>query len=159
MEKLTEIIHASSTNGRWGLIIVGPEGVDLHHPTEGALTALGKRDGKDIFQFTPAPGNGQWFYVGGDVKIIAGAQEVYSASLQSSSSVTVIVGGPFFALTEYGYKGRSARTTCYKNGQRINAPPPVLMAMGVLPCTPEPVKVEIPALDGPLAAALKAAGL
>jgi len=84
---------------------------------------------------------------------------VKKISLQSSGEATIVAGGKFFAVKNYGYKRRSSSVTCYLRGQVIKASAAVLAAMGVIPCTSSEVQVEVPKLEGGLAAALKAAGL
>lgn len=157
--EIGEIAGGTSTNGRWGIKVVGPEGVSLRSPQEGKLSALGTIEGHKTFQFIPEPGCGQWVIVGGELTPLAGCEVVVKEDLQSSTYCTVLVGGEFFAVTSWGYKGRSSTTTCYYRGQEIKAPAAVLAVMGIIPCTQEPVQTLAPALPSPLAAALAAAGL
>ena len=156
---IVELVRASSTNGRWGLVIVGPKGCDLYAPQEGRMEFLGTIEGRETFLFWPEVGSNKWFLVGGDVVPLAGATIVKKISLQSNGEATVILGGSFFAVRSYGYKRRSSNITCYLRGQEIKASAAVLAAMGVIPCTSSEVQAEVPQLEGGLAAALKAAGL
>ena len=156
---IVELVRASSTNGRWGLVVLGPKGCDLYAPQEGRMESLGSIEGRDTFRFWPEVGSGQWFLVGGDLTPLAGATVVKKVSLQSSGEATIVAGGEFFAVKNYGYKRRSSNITCFLRGQVIKASAAVLAAMGVVPCTSSEVQVEVPQLEGGLAAALKAAGL
>jgi putative CRISPR-associated protein (TIGR02620 family) len=158
---VVELVHTSSTNGRWGLVVVGPKGCDIHHPQEGRMESLGKIEGHHTFQFTPEVGSGQWFLVGGDLEPIngAGASVVCKVSLQSSNEATIIVGGEFFAVKSYGYKRRRSEIVCYLKGQKMLVPAAILASMGLIPCTVEAVNETAPKLESGLASALKAAGL
>lgn len=156
---VVELVHASSTNGRWGLIIIGPKGRDIHTPQEGRLESLGALEGRETYRFTPEVGSGQWFMVGGDLEPVAGASVVCNVSLQSSNEATIILGGEFFAVKSYGYKRRSSHLTCYFKGQEIKASAAVLASMGLVPCTVKEVQEAAPKLESALAAALKGAGL
>ena len=156
---VVEIVHMRSTNGRWGLVVLGPKGCNLGTPQEGRLASLGTIEGRDTYRFTPEVGSGQWFLVGGDLVAVAGASVVCNVSLQSSDEATIILGGEFFAVKCYGYKRRSVSLTCYYKGQEIKASAAVLASMGVIPCTVKAVNEAAPKLESGLAAALKAAGL
>jgi len=155
-----EIIRESSTNGRWGLVIVSntKEDLDLHQPTEGRLISLGIEEGRDIFEFVPEK-TGQWIMVGGDLTAVCGCNVFYTRSLQSNRGVSIAVGGDFFAVKSYGYKGRSSGVWAFKKGEVVDLPTPVLMAMGLLPVKKEVIEIEIPPIGGDLKAALEAAGL
>lgn len=156
---IVELVRASSTNGRWGLVVLGPKGCDLYAPQEGRMEFLGTIERRETFLFWPEVGSNKWFLVGGDVVPLAGATIVKKISLQSNEEATVILGGSFFAVRSYGYKRRSQAITCYLKGQEIKASAAVLAAMGVIPCTSSEVQAEVPKLESGLAAALKAAGL
>lgn len=157
--EVAKVAGGTSTNGRWGISVVGPKGLSLRDPQEGRLTSLGTIEGHDTYRFTPVPGCGQWVLVGGDLSPVVGCTVVASRDLQSSATCTIIAGGEFFAVTSYGYKGRSSTTTCYHRGQLLNAPASVLAAMGLIPCTVEEVQAVAPPLPSPLAEALAKAGL
>ena len=156
---VVEIIKETSTNGRWGLVVLGPGGCNLYAPQEGRLESLGTIEGRETYRFTPEVGSGQWFMVGGDLEPVAGASVVCNVSLQSSNEATIILGGEFFAVKSYGYKRRSSTLTCYVKGQEVKASAAVLASMGVIPCTVEAVNEAAPKLESGLATAIKAAGL
>ena len=156
---VVEIIRETSTNGRWGVVILGPKGCKLSTPQEGRMESLGKIEGHETFRFTPEIGSGQWFLYGDDIVPVAGAAVVSSGGLQSSAGWTIVVGGEFFAVRSYGYKRRSETLTCYLRGQEIKASAAVLASMGVIPCKVEAVNEAAPKLESGLALALQRAGL
>ena len=156
MTNIQEVFRAISTNGRWGLAIVAETKVVF--PAKGKLTLLGTFEGVKTFKFT-ADENGQWIYVGGDIVPVAGAVVVESESLQSGNHATIIAGGDFFVIKDYGYMRRRSEILAFKYGERIKLPATVMAAMGLIPSDPKPVEVEIPAIDSPIAEALKRAGI
>jgi hypothetical protein len=156
---VVEIVHDTSTNGRWGVVILGPKGCKIGTPQEGRMDSLGSIEGHATFRFTPETGSGKWFLYGDDIVPVAGAEVVASGDLQSSAGWTIVVGGKFFAVKSYGYKRRSESLTCYLAGQVVKASSAVLASMGVIPCTVEEVNAAAPPLDSPLALALSRAGL
>lgn len=156
---VVEIVHDTSTNGRWGVVILGPAGCKLGTPQEGRMESLGKIEGHATFRFTPEIGSGKWFLYGDDIVPVAGAAIVASGDLQSSNGWTILVGGEFLAVRSYGYKRRSETLTCYLRGQEIQASAAVLASMGVIPCNVEAVDEAAPKLESGLALALKRAGL
>ena len=156
---VVEIVHDSSTNGRWGVVILGPKGCSLRAPKEGRLESLGEIEGRTTYRFTPETGSGNWYVYGDDLVPVAGATVIGSGSLQSSNGWTLIVGGQFMAVKSYGYKRRSETLTCYLRGQEVKASAAVLASMGVIPCTVEAVSETAPKLESGLALALRRAGL
>ena len=156
--EVVEIVKAVSTNGYWGMSLVGPKGLHLNVPQEGHLETLGEIE-LDTFRFTPIPGCGEWWVLDGEVEAVTGCRVAFHGSLQSGNYWSLVVGGQFFAIRSYGYKRRSSEITCYKNGQVIKASAAVLAAMGIIPATITAVEPEIPALETAMAAALKKAGL
>lgn len=156
MTTFQEVFRAVSTNGRWGLVVVAETKTDF--PAKGRLTLLGTFEGVKTFKFT-ADESGQWIYVGGDLDPIAGAVVVDSMSLQSGNYATIIAGGDFFVIKDYGYMRRSSSIIAFKDGARINLPVTVMAAMGLIPAENKPVEVEIPAIESPIAEALKKAGI
>jgi hypothetical protein len=151
-----ELLKETSQNGRYGVAIVGEEGISF--PAEGKLVSLGSIAGHDTFEFLPDNG-GQWIVIGSDLEPIVGCAAVLNMGLQGAKSVTILVCGEFSAYKDHGYSRRGHEVICRSRGKRIDVPASVLAAMGILPCEREEVRVEIPALDSPLAAALKAAGI
>jgi hypothetical protein len=156
MTTIREVFREVSTNGRWGLAIVAETKVSW--PAKGRLTLLGTFEGIKTYKFV-ADENGQWIYVGGDLVPIAGAKVVDSESLQSNGDATIIVGGDFFVIRSFGYKRRRSEIMAYKDGARIKLPATVMAAMGLIPTENKPVEVEIPAIESPIAEALRKAGI
>lgn len=150
----------SSQNGRWGLAVVAPDDCDIDRsPAEGSLVSLGKIEGLDTYEFLPGK-TGQWIKIFEDAVPIVGAVVVKGHDLQGGNTATLVAMGPFAALKLYGYKRRSSSVVAYKNGKQVDLPAAVMAAMGLIPCEREVVQVEIPPVEeGPLAAALRKAGL
>ena len=153
---IQEVYRAVSTNGRWGLAVVAEEKVTF--PAKGKLALLGTFEGVKTYKFTADEG-GQWFYVGGDLVPIVGSVVVDSESLQSGNHATIVAGGEFFVIKDYGYMRRRSEILAYKNGVRIKLPATVMAAMGLLPAENKPIAVEVPTIDGPIAEALRKAGI
>lgn len=153
---MKELIRKTSQNGRYGVVIVGPDGTKF--PAEGKLFSLGKIEGHKTFEFSPEQ-TGEWVVVGSDLEPIQGCATIVAQDLQGGQGVAVMVCGEFAAMRSYGYKRRQENIHCLHNGQWVNVPASVLAAMGVIPCEREEVKSDIPELSGTLAAALKAAGI
>lgn len=153
---IQEVFKAVSTNGRWGLAIVAEAKVTF--PAKGRLTLLGTFEGIKTFKFT-ADENGQWIYTGGDIVPVTGAVVVDSESLQSGNHATIIAGGDFFVVKDYGYMRRRSEILAFKDGVRIKLPATVMAAMGLIPAEEKPVEVEIPEIDSPIAEALRRAGI
>ena len=163
---IQEVFKAVSTNGRYGIAIVA-EAVTRDSkttarthlfPAKGKLTLLGTFEGVKTFKFT-ADESGQWIYVGGDLVPIAGAVVVDSESLQSGNHATIVAGGDFFVIKDYGYMRRRSEILAFKDGVRIKLPATVMAAMGLIPAENKPVVVEIPTIESPIAEALRKAGI
>lgn len=153
---IQEVFKGISTNGRWGLAIVAETKVAF--PAKGKLTLLGTFEGVKTFKFN-ADENGQWIYVGGDLVPVAGAAVVDSESLQSGNHATIIAGGQFFVVKDYGYMRRRSEILAFKDGARVKLPATVMAAMGLIPSDPKPVEIEVPAIESPIAEALRKAGI
>ncbi len=151
-----EVFRAISTNGRWGLAIVAETKVVF--PAKGVLTRLGTFEGLKTFKFTAAE-DGQWIYVGGDLVPVAGAATVESESLQSGNHATIVAGGEFFVVKDYGYMRRRSEILAFKDGARIKLPATVMAAMGLIPAENKPVEIKVPAIESPIAEALRKAGI
>ena len=123
------IFEARSTNGRWGMAIVGPEGTKL--PAQGSLASLGTVAGIETYLFTPSE-TGTWILAGGDLQPRGGATTVRTMNLQSSSSATILLLGPEAVIEQYGYKRRSSRYVAYVNGEARDIPASILLAMGII---------------------------
>jgi len=153
---MQEVFKAISTNGRYGLAVVAETKVEF--PAKGALTLLGTFEGIKTYKFTAAE-DGHWVYVGGDLVPVAGAAVVDSESLQSGNHVTIVAGGEFFVIKDYGYMRRRSEILAFKDGARIKLPATVMAAMGLIPAENKPVEVKVPEIESPIAEALKRAGI
>lgn len=120
----TELHHSRSTNGRWGLVLVGPEGTKF--PAEGRVEYIGTVAGKKTFRFTPCA-SGEWGYVGGDVKVHGGATVIEEMGLQSSNYTSLLVLGKQAVIQEFGYKGRISEICAFIEGKRVRIPDTVLL--------------------------------
>ena len=123
------IFEARSTNGRWGMAIVGPDGTKL--PAQGSLSNIGTVAGIETYQFYPGETK-TWVLAGGDIKAHGGATTVVSRDLQSSQTATIILLGPEAVIEQYGYKRRSSRYVAYVNGEERDIPASILLAMGII---------------------------
>ena len=151
---MKEIFSARSTNGRWGLAVVGPEGTTF--PAQGSLRHVGKVAGMATYEFTPGE-TGAWVATAGDVTVDGGAPLVASEELQSSQVATLLLLGPQAVVEHHGYKRRSSRVVAYVAGVETDIPGTVLAAMGLLQADGEVVVVEPPpVLGGAMAAAFAA---
>ena len=146
------IFNARSTNGRWGLAIVGPEGSRL--PAQGSLISLGTVAGIETYQFTPGE-TGTWVLAGEDLQPHGGATLVTARDLQSSQIATILVLGPEAVVEHHGYKRRSSRFTAYVAGEAHDIPASILLAMGLIaPESAPAAPIEPPpALTGAMAGA------
>lgn len=146
------IFDARSTNGRWGLAIVGPEGARL--PAQGSLVSLGTVAGIETYRFTPGD-TGTWVLAGGDLQPHGGATLVASRDLQSSQFATILLLGPEAVVEQHGYKRRSSRFVAYVAGEARDIPASILLAMGLIaPESAPAAPIEPPpALTGAMAGA------
>jgi hypothetical protein len=151
---MKEIFSARSTNGRWGLAVVGPEGTKF--PAQGSLRHVGKVAGMATYEFTPGE-TGAWAAVACAVTVHGGATLVASESLQSSQVASLLLLGPQAVVEHHGYMRRSSRIVAYVDGVETDIPGTVLAAMGLLQVDGEIVAVEPPpVLGGAMAAAFAA---
>ena len=105
----------SSTNGRWGIEVIGPPALK---PERWALPrclvgyradVLGETAGVEVVRLAPEPGSVTIIESRDQVAPVAGeATVVASMSLQSGHYATVISARPGAVLRWVGYKGRSA---------------------------------------------------
>jgi hypothetical protein len=79
--------------------------------------------------------------------------------LQSGNHATIVAGGDFFVIRSFGYKRRSSSIRAFNNGVEIKLPATVMAAMGLIPTENKPVEVKIPAIESPIAEALRRAGI
>lgn len=153
MNGLSQIFSAKSTNGRWGLAVVGPEGTTL--PAQGSLRHIGAVGGVETYIFSPG-NTGTWAMSAGDVKVHGGATLVAHQYLQSDRYASLLLLGPQAVVEHYGYKRRGSRVLAYVNGQETDIPQTVLAALGLVKPVGEPDHIEPPpALEGAMAEALK----
>lgn len=152
---MKEIFSARSTNGRWGLAVVGPEGTRF--PAQGSLRHVGKVAGMATYEFTPGE-TGTWVATtAGDVTVHCGATLVASEDLQSSQVASLLLLGPEAVVEHHSYKRRGSRIVAYVAGVETDIPGTVLAAMGLLQADGEVVAVEPPpVLGGAMAAAFAA---
>ena len=144
------IFDARSTNGRWGLAIVGPAGTTL--PAQGSLVGLGTIAGIETYRFTPGE-TGTWVIAGGDLQPHGGATVVRIMNLQSSYA-TILLLGPESVVEQHGYKRRSSNFIAYVSGEAREIPASILLAMGLVVPESAPAPIEPPpALSGAMASA------
>lgn len=146
------LFEARSTNGRWGLAIVGPAGTTM--PAQGSLVGLGTIAGIETYRFTPGETE-TWILAGGDIQPHSGARQVASMGLQSSQVSAILLLGPEAVVEQHGYKRRSSRFVAYVAGEARDIPASILLAMGlVAPESAPAVPPEPPpALSGAMASA------
>lgn len=158
---MKEIFRESSTNGRWGVSIVGdfPDDLRLAAPVRGSIKPLGKVEGHQVFHLLPDEQSNTWVLVGGDLEVIEGATVALAVSLQSNASCTILILGPCAVVKSFGYKRRSTHTTLYANGIAQECPASVLLALGLLPAQDVPVIAPPPPPSSAFADALRRAGL
>jgi hypothetical protein len=123
----------TSTNGRWGLVVLCDTEYPLVRPIEGKLIDYGTVDGHRTFEIIPEEGTGRWYYWAEDAECISGCAIVHQEDLQSSQFATLIVGSDTFIMRSYGYKRRSSDITVWKKGQFVRVSSATLAAMGLLP--------------------------
>jgi hypothetical protein len=151
---LKEIVSARSTNGRWGLAVVGPEGTTF--PAQGSLRHVGTVAGMKTYEFMPGE-TGTWVMAAGDVTVHGGATLVAREDLQSSQVASLLLLGPEAVVEHHGYKRRGSRVVAYVSGVETDIPGTVLAAMGLLQVDDVVVPVEPPPpLTGAMAAAFAA---
>lgn len=107
-----------STNGRWGVQIVGPAAAAPAFKDRwgwgskalpGALIPLGRLAGMESFRYDPAAAG--FVVLAGDAEPVAGTpcSLIYGEGLQSSEFVTLLAAQPGGRWREWGYKQRSSR--------------------------------------------------
>jgi len=149
---MKEIFAALSTNGRWGLAVVGPDGTTL--PAQGSLRHVGNVSGIETYEFTPGE-TGTWVMTTEDVTVHRGATMVKWQYLQSSRGVSLLLLGPQAVVEHHGHKRRSSHVVAYVAGMETDIPGTVLAAMGLLQADGEVVAIAPPpALGGAMAAAM-----
>lgn len=148
---MKELFSARSTNGRWGLALVGPEGTTL--PAEGSLRHVGSVAGINTYELVPGE-TSTWVLVAEDVKVHGGATLVALEGLQSGRHASIVLLGAEAVVEHYGYMRRGSRIAAYVKGVKTDIPGSVLAAMGLIEAQGEIVEVAPPPkLEGALAAA------
>ncbi len=152
MTQISTIWEVLSTNGRWGMSIVGPHGISL--PAQGSLRHVGTVEGVSTYLFTPGE-VGTWVQAQTEsAKIHGGATKVQGMDLQSGRQASIVLLGPEAIVEWFGYKNRSSRVVAYADGKEQPIPAPVLAAMGLVQADGEIVDIcPPPQLGGAMAAA------
>lgn len=170
---MTNTVTHRSTNGRWGVQVVLPEGVeDLSTPFRGRVQSLGRAGGLNCFAVQPPtpeseqhplrPEPETYVLMGDDLSPVEGCVVVHREDLQSNDYCTILLLQPGAIWRNYGYKRR--RCTIYmlaQDGSVVTPPPAVLLAAGLMQPTTDSV-IEVPAvppLPSSLAEAMRRAGL
>lgn len=152
-----------STNGRWGVEIVGEElGEDEHWQNcmPGTLIPLGERGSVKAFKYVP--GNESFVVSLPDGEAVSenGAVEVCNQYLQSNNSITLFNAKEGAIFQSWGYKRRSSTFYAVTKEGLKEVPPSVLLALGLIEPSeeiqplPEPKQPNNQMLE-----ALKKAGL
>jgi len=148
---MKELFAVSSTNGNYGLAIVGPEGTTF--PARGSIKHLGKVAGMATYEFTPGETE-TWVFVGGDVQVRGGATMVAFEDLQSSRFASILLLGPEAIIETHGYKGRGSSIEAYVQGVRTDIPATVLAGMGLIKAEGKIIAIAPPpVLQGAMALA------
>lgn len=172
---MKQIYWNTSQNGRWGISIVSEtlyQEADVRLTSGKTLQAtisyLGITEGHRVYRLEKTDKQ-QWAVIFGDAVALAGASVVYSESLQGGACCSLLLLSEQAIVKTYGYKRRSSQIHYYEQGQEKNIPASVLLALGLLPDTPEPEEVPPPPTfdpagmepqaKGALAEALRKAGL
>lgn len=159
---MREIARFTSTNGRWGISVVGdvPDEFKLSSgPVRGTAQPLGTVEGHSVFRLCPDDQAQSWVLVGSDLVAVEGATVVCAQSLQSSDNCSILLLGPMAVVKSYGYKRRNYQVTLYSEGQAQDCPAPVLLALGLLPAQDVPAVQPPPPASSAFAEALRRAGL
>lgn len=115
MTQISTIWEVLSTNGRWGMSIVGPHGISL--PAQGSLRHVGTVEGVSTYLFTPGE-VGTWVQAHTEsAKIHGGATKVQGMDLQSGRQASIVLLGPEAIVEWFGYKNRSSRVVAYADGK------------------------------------------
>ena len=155
---MRQVWECSSTNGRWGAVIVSPSSEEVSWPAQGHLEHKGQTDGREVFVFRPDSEAATWVLPGGDIEVIEGAAVAYSKPLQSSRAGTILVLGPTAIIRAWGYKGRSSHITLWLDGTPQDCPGTVLVALGLIDGGKTKEIPPPPPSSGALADALRKAG-
>lgn len=158
---MESIWSCRSTNGRWGAQIVSDCPLGGGWPAQGELQSLGRAAGVACFRFVADAASGTWVlpWTGsGSVVALEGASLAYQEELQSGRSGAILLLGRTALIQRFGYKERGSRYKIYCAGVAQDAPPSVLLALGLI--QPEAAPEPVPAPPQPsedFAEALRAA--
>lgn len=144
---------AQSTNGRWGLALVGPADATL--PCRGTVVSLGTVAGMETWRLIQDESAETWVLWAEDVTAHGGATIAADVLLQSNGRATILVLGPEAVVEHHGYKRRSSRLVAYIEGRPAEIPAPVLLAMGLVVPEGSPARAIEP--PPPLAGAMAGA--
>lgn len=148
------LYKAVSQNGRWGVEVVS-EGYffdgDKSPWTRGSQTCslraevsrIGEVEGRDVFRAEPTDKD-QWLVTGDDLIPLVGAEYIKAIDLQGGDSSTLLMVGEQAIVRSYGYKRRSSQVLFLDHGVETDIPASILLALGVLPDTPDPEPVPAP---------------
>lgn len=158
--------RTTSTNGRWGVEIVGDAEhkalfEDRSRAIPGQLRALGRRAGFECFAFEP--GGSGFLVIEGEAEAVEGAGSVlvHQEGLQSNSYVTLLHVAPLGLWKWTGYKGRDAGYRMVRaDGSIQSVPTALLLDAGIVqPKEPPPPASAPPVFGSSFADALRKAGL
>ena len=150
------LAEARSTNGRWGLALVGPDEADATgNAWRGTVRSLGTAAGIETYLLVPDQQAQTWVLWAGDATAHGGATTVARMSLQSNDYAGLLLLGPQAVVEHHGYKRRGSSIRVYVDGVAQDAPAPVLLALGLLPSDGQVPADPAPplALEGALARA------
>ena len=135
------LVKARSTNGRWGVDLVGsvPDEIArrLEHyaPWRGTMAVPGYRldpvgSSQQIGVFRLSPDATTIAVVGNDLRAVADAEAVGGCDLQSGDQISLLNARPGAVVRLVGYRGRSSRAVrILADGSQEDVPPHVLLAM------------------------------
>lgn len=148
---MKELFVARSTNGRWGLALVGPEETDLKE--RNTVKPVGTVSGVQVFEVSPTD-EPTWVRIAGDVTVHGGATLVASVDLQSNGMMSLLLLGPMAVVEHHGYRRRTSQIVAYEDNVAVGIPSTVLAAMGLLKIDkPTDIVEPPPALEGAMAVA------
>jgi len=153
---MKELYRVRSQNGSRGLAVVGPAGTTF--PCQGSVRRIGLAGGIVTYQFYPSD-DFSWLMIGEDAVVHGGASVVHTIDLQGGNFATLLLLGKQAVIEHYGYKRRTSKIIAYREGEELDIPGSVLMAMGLVVSEggSDTVEQPPPPLEGAMAAAFKRA--
>jgi len=137
----------SPQNGRSGVDIFLPEGVDLERrPTPGTLTHIGVICKRDVYEFQRDEGSPTaWMLLKneGDVKPLSNCLKIGSWGAGFNATAVHLIAcktGSTTILEEIGYKGRSSKIRLWEQSEEQYVDAPSLLVKGVIDAG-DPVKI------------------